>query len=159
MSPRAVLPRAPHPPPDQAEFRVLPAGPDIARRHRDILVHLSGNSPAARACRGDSNPGPGREPPAGPALRFRYFHTVHPKQRRRRILGRRGPVILDRHKSGYSGPLPPCSGHCAFSRTITQRKEVAYRARPSSKTQKSLFQGNLKRREVIQEPGSTVLYE
>ena len=31
---------------------VLPAGPDIARCHRDILVHLFGNSPAARAHRG-----------------------------------------------------------------------------------------------------------
>ena len=45
-------------------------------------------------------------PAAGPALRFRHFHAVHPEQHRRRILGRRRAVILDRHKSGSSGPHP-----------------------------------------------------
>ncbi len=74
--------------------------------HRDILVHLFGNSPAARAHRGERDPGPDREPPVSLALRFRHFHAVHPEQHRRRILGRRGLVILDRHKSGSSGPRP-----------------------------------------------------
>ena len=105
--PRGQSPcRALHPPLVQEEVHVLPAGPDIPRPGRHILVHLFGNHPAPWARGGERDPRPDRQPPVRPALGVRHRHAFHPQQHRRRILGRRGLVVFDSHKSGSSGPRP-----------------------------------------------------
>ena len=104
--PRACRIRALHPPFDQEEVRFLATGPYVAGPGRHILVHAFGNSPARRARGGQRDPRPDHEPPVIAALGLRHFHAVHPEEHRRRILGRRGLVVFDRHKSGSSGPRP-----------------------------------------------------
>ena len=102
--PRAAARRALHPALDQEEVHILPAGPDIPRPGHHVLVHLLRRRPAPRAYRRAASPRPHRQLPARLPLNLGHHHAVYPEQRRRHILGRRGPIILDRHKSGSSGP-------------------------------------------------------
>ncbi len=115
---------------DQVHF---PASvPDIPRPGRHVLVHALGNRPAPGAGSRTGNLRPDRQPPAGVFFRPGHRHAFHPQQHRRRILGRRGLVVLGRHKSGSSGPRFSFPGSDT-RHSVTPRSQPAERRSPGQR--------------------------